>query len=112
MRPKLKFKHHKAPPDAMARCSNGALLDPSEYSLAARAIFECGDDRLAWLINVIAVSIGVQTNTGPAYEIFEIGYGRRSCRGHAGCEGCRIIDQKCGPPDGTSHSSMTSNPKR
>lgn len=59
--------------EAMARFAKGALLDPSEYSLAIRATFECGDDRYAWLNNVIAVGTGSQTATGPVYDIFDIG---------------------------------------
>jgi len=64
-----------ANPDAMARFAKGALLDRSEYSLAIVAKFECGDDRYAWLNNVIAVGTGEQTRTGPIYTIFEIGTG-------------------------------------
>jgi hypothetical protein len=59
--------------DAMARFAKGALLDPSDYSLAIVARFECGDDRYAWLNNVIAVGTGEQTAAGPVYSIFEIG---------------------------------------
>jgi Protein of unknown function (DUF3237) len=59
--------------NVMARFAQGALLDPSEYSLAIRATFECGDDRYAWLNNLLAVGTGIQTETGPVYSIFEIG---------------------------------------
>lgn len=59
--------------EAMARFSRGALLDPSEYSLATVARLECGDERYTWLNNVIAVATGEQTRTGPVYELFEIG---------------------------------------
>ncbi len=62
-----------AKPKAMARFANGALLDPSEYSLMIIAKFECGDERYAWLNNVIAVGTGEQTATGPIYSIFEVG---------------------------------------
>lgn len=62
-----------AKPEAMSRFARGALLDPSDYSLAMRATFECGDDRYTWLNNVIAVGTGEQTANGPVYEIFEIG---------------------------------------
>lgn len=62
-----------AEPEVMARFAKGALLDPSEYSLATVAKFECGEDRYAWLNNVIAVGTGEQTATGPVYSIFEIG---------------------------------------
>lgn len=62
-----------AEPEAMARFAKGALLDPAEYSLVIDARFECGDERLTWLNNVIAVGTGVQTPTGPVYSIFEIG---------------------------------------
>lgn len=62
-----------AEPEAMARFAKGALLEPTEYSLAMVAKFECGDERYAWLNNVIAVGTGEQTMTGPVYSIFEIG---------------------------------------
>lgn len=62
-----------AAPEAMARFASGKLLDPSEYSLAIVAKFECGDGRYRWLNDLIAVSTGTQTSTGPVYEIFEIG---------------------------------------
>lgn len=62
-----------AEPEAMARFGRGALLDPTEYSLAMVAKFECGDERYAWLTNVIAVGTGEQTVAGPVYSIFEIG---------------------------------------
>lgn len=62
-----------AAPDAMERFAKGAPLDPSEYSLAMVAKFECGDPRYDWLNNVIAVGTGERTQTGPIYTIFEIG---------------------------------------
>jgi Protein of unknown function (DUF3237) len=62
-----------AEPEAMARFAKGALLDPSEYSLAISTKFECGDRRYAWLNNVVAVGTGTQTATGPVYTVFEIG---------------------------------------
>lgn len=62
-----------AAPEVMARFAKGAMLEPHEYSLAMVARFECGDERFAWLNNVIAVGTGEQTATGPVYSIFEIG---------------------------------------
>lgn len=62
-----------ADPDAMGRFGKGMLLPNSEYSLAISAKFECGDERYAWLNNVIAVGTGEQTLTGPIYTIYEIG---------------------------------------
>lgn len=62
-----------AGPDVMARFGKGALLDPSEYSLAIVARFECGDERYSWLNDVVAVGTGEQTATGPVYSIFQIG---------------------------------------
>jgi Protein of unknown function (DUF3237) len=59
--------------DAMERFAKGVPLDPSEYSLAMVARFECGDARYDWLNNVIAVGTGERTATGPIYSIFEIG---------------------------------------
>jgi hypothetical protein len=62
-----------AAPDVMARFAKGVQLEPQEYSLAMTAKFECGDERYAWLNNVVAVGTGEQTATGPVYSIFEIG---------------------------------------
>ncbi len=62
-----------AEPEARARFARGELLDQADYSLAMLARFECGDERLAWLNNVIAVGTGVQTRAGPTYSIFEVG---------------------------------------
>lgn len=62
-----------AAPDAMERFTKGIALDPSEYSLAMVAKFECGDPRYDWLNNVVAVGTGERTATGPIYLIFEIG---------------------------------------
>ncbi len=62
-----------AAPEAMARFGKGVLLERSEYSLAISARFECGDERYAWLNNVMAVGTGEQTQQGPIYSIFEIG---------------------------------------
>lgn len=59
--------------DAMARFAQGEPLDQSEYSLAMTARFECGDERYAWLNNVIAVGTGERTATGLIYSIFEVG---------------------------------------
>ncbi|MFZ4689269.1 MAG: DUF3237 domain-containing protein [Polymorphobacter sp.] len=62
-----------ATPDAMTRFNTGRMLAPAEYSLAIAARFECGDERHAWLNDVIAVGTGEQTRTGPIYTIFAIG---------------------------------------
>lgn len=62
-----------AEPQVMARFAKGALLDPSEYSLAISARFECGDERYRWLNDAVAVGTGEQTAAGPVYSIFQIG---------------------------------------
>lgn len=62
-----------ATPDAMTRFGRGAQLDPSEYALAVTAKFECGEERLSWLNDVVAVGVGRQTPTGVVYEFFAIG---------------------------------------
>lgn len=62
-----------AEPAVMARFAKGELLDQSEYSLVVAAKFECGDERFAWLNNVVAVGTGEQTVSGPIYDFFEIG---------------------------------------
>lgn len=65
--------HFLAGPEAMARFAKGEVLDPTDYSLAIIARFECGDPRYSWLNNVIAVGTGEQTRAGPIYSIFAIG---------------------------------------
>jgi hypothetical protein len=59
--------------DAMAKLAQGATLQPERYSLVIVAKFECGDDRYAWLNDVIAVGVGEQAGFSPTYSIFEIG---------------------------------------
>ena len=59
--------------EVMSRFARGALLDPMEYSLAIAAKFECGDERYAWMNNLIVVGTGEQTATGPIYTLFSIG---------------------------------------
>ncbi len=61
-----------AAPEAMARFSKGALLDPADYSLAVIAKFECGDARYDWLNSAIVVGTGEQVASGPIYSLFEI----------------------------------------
>lgn len=58
---------------AMARLAQGEVLDPSDYSLTMVAKFECGDERYAWLNDLIAVGIGAQKGFDPVYTIYEIG---------------------------------------
>jgi hypothetical protein len=62
-----------ASPDAMKRFGRGQALAAHEYSLAITPKFECGDERYAWLNNVVAVGTGEQTRSGPIYTLHEIG---------------------------------------
>ena len=62
-----------ATPEGMAQFRKGRLLDPADYSLVIAAKFESGDERYAWLNNVVAVGTGEQTAAGPVYSIFQIG---------------------------------------
>jgi hypothetical protein len=62
-----------AAPEVMARFAKGAVLDPSEYSLAVIARFESGDQRYRWLNDAIVVGTGEQTASGPVYSLFTIG---------------------------------------
>jgi hypothetical protein len=62
-----------AAPEVMARFARGAVLDPSEYSLAISARFESGDERYSWLNNAIVVGTGEQTASGPVYTLYTIG---------------------------------------
>ena len=62
-----------AAPEVMARFAKGAVLDPSEYSLAVVARFESGDQRYRWLNDAIVVGTGEQTASGPVYSLFTVG---------------------------------------
>lgn len=62
-----------AEPEVMARFAKGAVLDPSEYSLAVVARFESGDARYRWLNDAIVLGTGEQTASGPVYSLFTIG---------------------------------------
>jgi hypothetical protein len=62
-----------AEPEVMARFAKGAVLDPSEYSLAVVARFESGDARYRWLNDAIVVGTGEQTASGPVYSLFTVG---------------------------------------
>ena len=57
----------------MAQLAEGKTLEPGSYSLVAVAKFECGDERYAWLNDVIAVGTGTQSGFNPVYTIYEIG---------------------------------------
>lgn len=59
--------------EVMARFAKGEALDPTDYSLAMMATLECGDNRYAWLNNVVAVGTGTQVAGGAVYDLFEIG---------------------------------------
>lgn len=58
---------------AMAQLAEGKTLEPGSYSLVTAAKFECGDERYAWLNDVIAVGTGAQSGFNPVYTIYEIG---------------------------------------
>jgi hypothetical protein len=62
----------RANPENMAKLAKGVLLEPTDYSLAVSAKFECGDEKYSWLNDVVAVGTGEQTASGPIYSIFEI----------------------------------------
>jgi hypothetical protein len=57
---------------AMADLAKGKTLDPDRYSLVTVANFECGDERYAWLNDLIAVGKGEQSGFNPVYTIYEI----------------------------------------
>lgn len=59
--------------EPMSRLARGAVLDPSEYSLAVVARFEASDERYRWLNDAIVVGTGLQTASGPVYSLFTIG---------------------------------------
>lgn len=58
---------------ALTDLAAGKTLDPSRYSLAMTAKFECGAERYYWLNSVIAVGVGEQSGFSPTYSIYVIG---------------------------------------
>lgn len=58
---------------SLARLNQGGTLSSDQYTLSTHARFECGDERYAWLNDVVAVGVGSQSGFNPSYEIFEIG---------------------------------------
>jgi hypothetical protein len=62
-----------AAPADMMRFAKGEQLTPDAYSLATVAKFECGAEAYAWLNDTVAVGTGMQTRSGPIYEIFAVG---------------------------------------
>jgi len=65
--------HFLAEPEVMERFGKGEILNNFKYSLVISAHFECGCSHYDWLNNVVAVGIGEQTDSGPIYQIFEVG---------------------------------------
>ncbi len=59
--------------DAMAQLAQGKTLETGSYSLVTVAKFESGDERYAWLNDIIAVGIGKQSGFNPVYTLYEIG---------------------------------------
>lgn len=59
--------------DALKDLAKGKVLNPATYSLATVAKFETGNLNYAWLNNVVAVGVGVQSGFSPVYTIYEIG---------------------------------------
>jgi hypothetical protein len=58
--------------DAMAQLAQGKTLEPDSYSLVTVVKFECGNERYAWLNDVIAVGLGEQSGFNPVYTVYEI----------------------------------------
>ena len=58
---------------AMTKLARGETLEPGSYSLVTVAKFECGDERYAWLNDLIAVGTGEQAGFNPVYTVYEIG---------------------------------------
>ncbi len=69
----LRYQGHMlGSPETMAMFRRGEKLTKG-YRLEIVARFEAGDERYAWLNDLIVVGIGEQTATGPIYHLFEIG---------------------------------------
>ncbi|WP_309601741.1 DUF3237 domain-containing protein [Sphingomonas sp.] len=50
----------------------GLPVDAADFSLQTVAKFETGDARYAWLNDAIVIGVGEQTDSGPAYQLYEI----------------------------------------
>ena len=59
-------------PGLMQKFVAGQPVDASSFSLQTVAKFETGDARYAWLNDAIVIGLGEQTDTGPAYQLYEI----------------------------------------
>lgn len=58
---------------AMTDLAKGKKLEAGSYSLVTVAQFECGNEKYAWLNDVVAVATGEQSGFNPIYTVFEIG---------------------------------------
>jgi hypothetical protein len=60
-------------PDAvMERLNSGQEVDPSEYYFRITPSFETGDNRYAWLNQLVAVGTGHRLPEGPVYDIYKV----------------------------------------
>jgi hypothetical protein len=60
-------------PDAvMERLNSGQEVDPSEYYFRITPSFETGDNRYAWLNQLVAVGTGHRFPEGPVYDIYKV----------------------------------------
>ncbi len=58
---------------SLALLNQGGTLSPDQYSLSTQARFECGDERYAWLNDVVACGVGSQSGFNPTYELHTVG---------------------------------------
>lgn len=64
------FRH--GPKEVIRRLEKGEAVDPAEYYFRTSPSFETGDERYAWLNNIVAVGVGRATRRGPFYEVYQL----------------------------------------
>ena len=60
------------PPQTKARIKAGEAVEDSAYYMRSTPRFETGDDRYDWLNRILSVGVGRRTESGVAYEVYEV----------------------------------------
>ena len=59
-------------PAVAARMARGEKVDPAEYYFRTAPFFETGNDKYAWINNIICVAVGERLPSNVLYTVFEI----------------------------------------
>jgi hypothetical protein len=59
-------------PEVMRRRARGEADDPSETYWRTTHVFETGSEKYSWLNQMLAVGMGRETPTWPAYTVYSI----------------------------------------